>query len=59
MVKELTNDSESVRLHAAIALGRIGDKACGAIEAIKACRKDTSGYVQRVTEYTLKRLADS
>jgi uncharacterized sulfatase len=56
MVKELTNESDSVRLQAAIAIGRIGGKACGAIEAIKACQKDASNYVQRVTDYTLRRL---
>jgi len=56
LVKALTHESDTVRLNAAIALGRIGEKARPALPQLKAAMKDPYGYVVRVTGYTLRRL---
>jgi len=54
---EATKDkTDKARLYAAISLGRIGEKARPAMDAIKAGLKDSDGYVKRVTQATLKRL---
>ncbi|MEW6356194.1 MAG: sulfatase-like hydrolase/transferase [Planctomycetota bacterium] len=50
------HESQSVRHNAAIALGRIGEKARPALPEIKDMLKDKYGYVKRVTQYTVKRL---
>jgi len=43
-------------LYAVIALNKIGEKARPALPQIRACLKNSDGYVQRVTRATLKRL---
>jgi len=43
-------------LYAVIALKRIGEKARPALPQIRACLKNSDGYVQRVTRATLKQL---
>jgi hypothetical protein len=56
LVEMLRHKSDTVRLNAAITLGEIGEKARPALSQLKAAMKDPYRYVQRVTEYTLKRL---
>jgi uncharacterized sulfatase len=56
LVEGLKNKTDKVRLYAAIALGRIGEKARPALPQIRAGLKDRDNYVQRVTLATLKRL---
>jgi len=58
LVNALEHGTDSIRLVAAIALGRIGEKARPALPEIKAAMKDTYGYVPRVTKYTLERLGE-
>ena len=54
LVEALKNKTDKARLYAAIALGRIGEKARPALAQIKAGLKDRDNYVQRVTRATLK-----
>jgi len=56
LVEALKNKTDKARLYAAIALGRIGEKARPALAQIKAGLKDKDNYVRRVTQATLKRL---
>jgi len=58
LVNALEHGTDSVRLAAAIALGRIGEKARPALPQLKAAMEDTYGYVPRVTKYTLERLGE-
>ena len=43
-------------LYAVIALNKIGEKARPALPQIRACLKDSDGYVKRVTQAILKRM---
>ena len=56
LVDALEHGTDSVRLAAAIALGRIGEKARPALPQLKAAMEDDYKYVGRVTKYTLERL---
>jgi arylsulfatase A-like enzyme len=56
LVSALKHPTDTARLHAAIALGQIGEKARPALAEIRAARQDPFDYVQRVTQYTLRRL---
>jgi len=56
LVDALEHGTDSVRLAAAIALGRIGEKARPALQQLKAAMKDSYGDVPKVTKYTLERL---
>jgi len=56
LVEALKNKTDKARLYAAIALGRIGEKARPALAQIRAGLKDKDNYVRRVTQATLKRL---
>ena len=56
LLEVMEHKSNSVRLNAAIALGRISGKFPAAIERIKAALNDPDGYVQRVARCTLGRL---
>jgi hypothetical protein len=56
LVEALKNKTDKARLYAAIALGRIGEKARPALAQIKTGLKDKDNYVRRVTQATLKRL---
>ena len=56
LIEALAHKSDSVRHNAAIALGRIGNKARPALPQLKAAMKDKYGYVRRVTQYTIQRL---
>jgi len=56
LVQELAGSSDTARLNAAIALGRIGDKARPALPQLKAAMKDKQQNVRKVTKYTLQRL---
>ncbi len=56
LVAALTHESPTVRLSAAWALGRIGEKARLALPQLEAAMKDSYEYVTRVTSYTLQRL---
>jgi len=56
LVEVLRQGSDTARLNAAIALGRIGDKARPALPQLKAAMKDPYGYVTRVVKYILQRL---
>lgn len=57
LIRELSSDNEFVRLHAAIALDELGEKARPARAALQAVLniKD-SGYVARVAEHALAQL---
>jgi N-sulfoglucosamine sulfohydrolase len=52
----LQNGSNSSRLYAVTALGRIGQKAEGAKELLKAALKDKDEYVRRTSKHILTRL---
>jgi hypothetical protein len=56
LVEELKDKTDTARLYAVIALGRIGEKARPALPQIKAALDDPSEYVQRVARAALKRL---
>ena len=56
LTESLQDKTDTARLYAAIALGRIGEKARPALPQIKAAVDDPSDYVQRVARATLKRL---
>ena len=56
LVDALKDESDTARLYAAIALGRIGEKARPVLPQIRAALKDRFGYVQRVSRATVKRL---
>lgn len=56
LVEALKDKTDKVRLYAAIALGRIGEKARPALTEIRAGLKDRDNYVRRVTQAILKRL---
>jgi N-sulfoglucosamine sulfohydrolase len=56
LIRALNSGSDSVRLYASIALQRIGEKARPVMAEIAKHKDDRSEYVQRVTEYTLRRL---
>ncbi|MHC4889133.1 MAG: sulfatase-like hydrolase/transferase [Planctomycetota bacterium] len=56
LVEGLKNRTDKARLYAAIALGRIGEKARPASDQIRIGLKDKDNYVRRVTQATLKRL---
>jgi N-sulfoglucosamine sulfohydrolase len=54
LIKELQSEEEWVRLHAAIALDRIGEKARPAIPVLKQALKDTHNkYVVRVANHAI------
>jgi len=59
LVEALKYKTNKAGLHAVIALKRIGKKARPALPQIKACLKDSDGYVQRVTQAILKRLGNT
>ena len=52
----LQNGSNSSRLYAVTTLGRIGQKAEGAKELLKAALKDKDEYVRRTSKHVLARL---
>ena len=52
----LTDKTDKARLHAIIALNKIGEKARPLLQQIKATMKDKDNYVKRVTQTTLERL---
>jgi len=52
----LTDKTDKARLHAIIALNKIGEKARPLMPQIKAALKDKDNYVKRVTQTTLERL---
>jgi len=56
LIAGLRQTQGSARLHAAIALEQIGEKARPAIEALRAAKTDPFEYVQRVSERTLRKL---
>ncbi|UCH64013.1 MAG: sulfatase-like hydrolase/transferase, partial [Fidelibacterota bacterium] len=56
LVDALEQGADNVRLAAATALGRIGEKARPALPQLKAAMKDRYEYVPRVCKYTLQRL---
>lgn len=56
LVEALQHDSNSVRHSAAVALGRIGDKARPALPQLKAATKDSYRYVGRTVGHILRRL---
>lgn len=58
LVELLSHKSDSVRLHAAIALGEVGESARAALPYIQASMSDPSKYVQRVGRHTLTNLAE-
>ena len=58
LVEALKYKGNKAGLHAVIALKRIGEKARPALPAIKACLKNSDGYVKRVTQSILKRLGN-
>jgi uncharacterized sulfatase len=58
LVELLSHKSDSVRLHAALALGEVGESARAALPYIQASMSDPSKYVQRVGRHTLMNLAE-
>lgn len=52
----LKHRQDTTRLHAAIALGELGEKARPVLRAIRGALNDKYRYVMRVSEITLKRL---
>jgi len=52
----LNDKTNKARLHAIIALNKIGEKARPLLPQIKAAMKDKDNYVKRVTQTTLERL---
>jgi uncharacterized sulfatase len=56
LTEALQDKTDTARLYAVIALGRIGKKARPALPQIKTALDDSSEYVQRVARATLKRL---
>jgi len=58
LVDAMKHGRDNVRLYAAIALGKIGEKARPAISEIKAAMKDKYKYVARVNKYTLMRFGE-
>jgi len=57
LVAELSSPHEWVRLHAALALDGIGEKARPAVPALKEALKDTHNkYVVRVANHALNEL---
>ena len=52
----LTDKTDKARLHAIIALNKIGEKARPLLPQIKATMKDKDNYVKRVVQTTLERL---
>jgi len=56
LIELLQNESRSVRVNAAIALDRIGEKARPVISHIEAASKDPDEYVQKVARHTLRYL---
>ena len=56
LVDALTHEWDTVRLYAANAFGRIGEKARRALPQLKAAMEDKYPYVRNVTKYTLLRL---
>jgi len=55
----LTDKTDKARLHAIIALNKIGEKARPLLPQIKAAQKDSDNYVQRVAQTTMKQLGDA
>jgi len=56
LVEALKSPTDKARLHAIIALKKIGEKARPALPQIKPLLKDPDRYVQRVTRAVLKQL---
>ncbi|HUV64268.1 MAG TPA: sulfatase-like hydrolase/transferase, partial [Sedimentisphaerales bacterium] len=52
----LTDKTDKARLHAIIALNKLGEKARPLLPQIKAAMKDKDNYVKRVVQTTLERL---
>jgi len=52
----LTDKTDKARLHAIIALNKIGEKARPLLPQIKATMKDKDNYVKRVVQTTLEHL---
>jgi len=59
LVRALTHNSDSVRLYASNALGRIGEKVRPALPQLRAAMKDKYPAVRKVIKYTLQRLGES
>ena len=59
LVESLKYKNNKAGLYAVIALKNIGAKARPALPQIKACLKDSDGYVKRVTQALLKRLENN
>jgi len=55
----LTDKTDKARLHAIIALNKIGEKARPLLPQIKAALKDSDNYVQRVAQTTMEQLGDA
>ena len=55
----LTDKTDKARLHAIIALNKIGEKARPLLPQIKAKMKDSDNYVQRIAQTTMKQLGDA
>jgi len=58
LVQALEHDSDTVRLHAATALGQIGEKARPALPQLRAAMKDKYVAVRNVTKYALQRFGE-
>jgi HEAT repeat protein len=56
LVAALKHPTDSTRVHACVALNRIGEKARSALEQIRVLAEDPSEYVKRLTESTLRKL---
>jgi uncharacterized sulfatase len=55
----LNDKTDKSRLHAIIALNKIGEKARPLLPQIKAALKDSDNYVQRVAQTTIKQLGEA
>ncbi|OHB77224.1 MAG: hypothetical protein A2Z25_08250 [Planctomycetes bacterium RBG_16_55_9] len=56
LAEALKDKPDKARLHAIIALNKIGDKARPLLQQIKAAQKDSDDYVQRVAQTSVKQL---
>jgi len=59
LMRELQNDNEWVRLHAANVLDRLGEQARPALDLFRALMNDRNQYVVRVAKHAVESLAGS
>lgn len=59
LAEALKDKTNKARLHAIIALNKIGEKARPLLPQIKAKLKDSDNYVQRVAKTTIEQLGDA